>query len=211
MITVIDYGMGNLKSIVNAFKALNQEVRLTDRPQDIAAASAVILPGVGAFADGMQNLRKLGLLEAVEDAVRVRRVPYLGICLGMQFLADVGHEFGVNPGFGWLKSEVVRIQPKESSYKVPHMGWNDVSFAQPDSPLCKGLKNPTAFYFVHSYHLVPAADARASIVGTADHGGEVVSMVAQDNIFGVQFHPEKSQGAGLTVLANFLEYARNHA
>lgn len=203
MIVVIDYDMGNLKSIANAFKALGLPVEISGEPEALARADGIVLPGVGAFGDGMKNLERRGLLPVLHDKVVRDKTPYLGVCLGMQFLAELGLEHGEHQGLGWIPGSCVRIQPKDPALKVPHMGWNDLNLTRPDSPLLREVADGTAFYFVHSYHFVPADPA--CVIATADHGGPLTAAVQQEHIFGVQFHPEKSQGAGLKLLRNFAD------
>lgn len=211
MLIVINYGMGNLKSISNALKALAVDHRVTADPEELDQAGAIILPGVGAFGDGMDNLNKMGLMPILKRKVIEERTPYLGICLGMQFLADRGHEHGLHQGFGWIAGEVMRLTPQPAALKVPHIGWNDVVSTSSDSVLMTGLGTASTFYFVHSYHLVPFDSGNPAVTGVADYGGKVTAIVEQGHIFGVQFHPEKSQGAGLTVLRNFVDYVTRHA
>ena len=203
MIVVIDYDMGNLKSIANAFKALGLAVDVSGEPDVLARADGIVLPGVGAFGDGMKNLERRGLLPVLHDKVVKNKTPYLGVCLGMQFLAELGLEHGEHQGLSWIPGSCVRIQPKDPALKVPHMGWNDLQLTRPDSPLLREVADGTAFYFVHSYHFVPADPA--CVIATADHGGPLTAAVQQEHIFGVQFHPEKSQGAGLKLLRNFAD------
>jgi glutamine amidotransferase len=204
-IVVIDYDMGNLKSITNAFKALDVAVTVSADPDVVARARAIVLPGVGAFADGMRNLRRLGLLPILRRRVIEEGVPYLGICLGMQFLADVSEEHGETEGLGWIGGRVLRIRPRYGTFKVPHMGWNELELRRSDARLFRGVPQGAAFYFLHSYHFVPRPDAADCVTAVSDHGGEVVAAVERDNVFGVQFHPEKSQGAGLILLRNFMD------
>jgi glutamine amidotransferase len=207
MIAVVDYGAGNLRSIVNAFAALGREVALTSDAATLREATAIVLPGVGAFGAGMAQLRERDLVGPLNEAVRERRVPFLGVCLGMQFMATRGEEHGHHDGLGWLDATVVEIVPPSPSYRVPHMGWNDVAIVRP-SPLFAGLTAAAVFFFVHGYHLVPRHDD-AFVTATCSHGVPIVAAVQQDNMFGVQFHPEKSQADGLAVLRNFLNYVEN--
>jgi len=169
----------------------------------LARADGIVLPGVGAFGDGMKNLERRGLLPVLNDKVVRNKTPYLGVCLGMQFLAELGLEHGEHKGLGWIPGSCVRIQSKNPALKVPHMGWNDLQLTRPESPLLREVADGTAFYFVHSYHFVPADTA--CVIATADHGGTLTAAVQQAHIFGVQFHPEKSQGAGLKLLRNFAD------
>lgn len=210
MFVVIDYDMGNLKSMSNALKALGLAHEVSGDAAVVGAASAIILPGVGAFGDGMQALARRGLIEVLDKRVLGESVPYLGVCLGMQFLATRGFEHGEHRGFGWIAGSVRRIAPDDGALKVPHMGWNELKIADTGSPLVRGIEDRTAVYFLHSYHFVPDAGADC-LVATTDHGGELVAAVQRRHIFGVQFHPEKSQGAGLAILKNFADYAEAHA
>ena len=208
-IALIDYGSGNLRSAEKAlFKAAaggsgSRQVQTTDDPDLIARADAIVLPGVGAFAACMSGLRaRPGLVEAITEAVRRRGVPFLGICVGMQLLATRGLEFGETPGLDWIAGDVRRMQPEGARFKVPHMGWNDLAPGRPH-PLFHGL-DARPMYFTHSFALYP--DSADDVTAHVDHGGRVVAAVARDNLAGVQFHPEKSQSAGLHLLANFLDW-----
>ena len=203
MITIVDYGMGNLRSVVNAFEALNTEVTVTDDPAALERATGVVLPGVGAFGDGMRNLIARGFREPLEACVVRRGVPYLGICLGMQFLVEESLEDGRHQGLGWIRGRVERIEPGNPACKVPHMGWNELEFPRP-SALFEGLPERPVFYFVHSYHVVvPPPDADV-VTASCSHGVPVAAALQRGNLFGVQFHPEKSQQVGLRVLDNFV-------
>jgi glutamine amidotransferase len=204
MITIVDYGAGNLRSVANAFDAIGCKTRVTRDPDDLATASAIVLPGVGAFGDGIDALRGLGLVEALREEVVERGKPYLGICLGLQFLADESEEHGRQVGLGWLKGAVRRIEPADPTYRVPHIGWNPLRI-DGDDPLLADLGASPVMYFVHSYHFVPDAGSRGAVTSTCSHGETIVASVHRDNIHAVQFHPEKSQGAGLKLLENFVE------
>ena len=197
-IAVVDYGAGNLRSAARALTAASAaQVEVTSDPERIRTADRIVLPGVGAFAQCISALRgATGIEVALAEAVQGRRVPFLGICVGMQLLASEGHEHGVHRGLGWLPGKVTRLTPDDPALKIPHMGWNRVSAAN-DSGLAEGDA-----YFVHSYRFDPddAADVRA----TSDHGGVFPAIVARGNITGVQFHPEKSQAYGLAFLKNWL-------
>ncbi|OGS72941.1 MAG: imidazole glycerol phosphate synthase, glutamine amidotransferase subunit [Flavobacteria bacterium RIFCSPLOWO2_12_FULL_35_11] len=206
MISIIDYNMGNLRYVANAFVALGQEVMVTSNPNDLRSASAIILPGVGAFSDGKRNLEKLGFIEILNEEVIEKGKPYLGICLGMQFLAQESYENGCHKGFGWINGNVKRIKPCESKYKVPHMGWNNVQVQRKDG-LFVGLGEGPVFYFVHSYCLDIEESSFNYVTSTCWHGVRITASVQKENIFGVQFHPEKSQGAGLKLLKNFVDTA----
>ena len=212
MIALVDYGMGNLRSVANAFQAIGEKVLLTQSAADLEAAHGIILPGVGAFGDGMKNLKELGLIEPLRREVLGRGKPYLGICLGMQFLAEESqeHAAGGAPirGFGWLKGRVVQIQTNDKRYKVPHMGWNDLKLTR-GSDLFKGLPEEPVFYFVHSYHLETAEPGVLTAV--CEHGATITAAVQKGTIYGVQFHPEKSQNAGLQLLRNFTAVAQSYA
>lgn len=202
MIVVVDYGAGNLKSVVNAFEAINQTTCVTSDPADLAQAAAIILPGVGAFGAGMECLKRLELIAALTEQVLGAKKPYLGICLGLQFLADQSFEQGQHQGLGWIAGTVERIVPSSTEFRIPHMGWNSVQLEQP-CPLFDGLEAEPVFYFVHSYYL-QAVDATV-VTGRTFHSIPLTASVQRDNIFGVQFHPEKSQYAGLQVLKNFVK------
>ncbi len=204
-VAIIDYGSGNLRSAAKAFERQSDEpVMVTGDPAAVARADRIVLPGVGAFGDCKRGLESLdGMCDALEDAVIGRGRPFLGICVGMQLMADVGLEHGRHAGFGWIGGEVRAIAPADPALKVPHMGWNELSVGR-DHPVLAGLDNGTHVYFVHSYHLV-AADP-ADVLATTDHGGAVTAAVARDTMIGTQFHPEKSQAAGLRLIANFLAW-----
>jgi glutamine amidotransferase len=197
VIAIVDYRMGNLRSVEKGFEAAGvSDVRVTDDPAVIAAADGVVLPGVGAFRDATRNLEASGCREAVLDAIGAG-TPFLGICLGLQLLVDVGLEDGEWAGLGVIGGTCERLP---AGVKVPHIGWNTVEYSR-ESPLFAGVPDGGAFYFVHSFHVVPA-DA-SCIIGTTEHGVRFVSAVQKGRTFAVQFHPEKSSEAGLRVLANF--------
>ncbi len=219
MIAVVDYGSGNLQSVLNACEAVGSEAVRTDKAEDLRKADGIILPGVGAFGDGMRNLKEKGLIEVLTEEVMGKKKPYLGICLGLQFLAERGLEHGepVRPGhpgghqgFGWIKGTVELMKPKSLDFKVPHMGWNSVKITK-QSPLLEGLQESPVFYFVHSYHFVPDSSERNAVIGVAEYGMDVTAIVQKENLFGVQFHPEKSQAAGLMILKNFFNLVQSHA
>jgi glutamine amidotransferase len=205
MIVVIDYGAGNLRSVVNALEAIDQRVCVTNNPNDLQQASAIILPGVGAFGDSMQMMRQYNLIEELCDQVLVNKKPFLGICLGLQFMGTRSDEYGDHEGFGWLNAGIKRLTPNSPAFRVPHIGWNNIDIVGA-SPLLETLEARSVFYFVHSYHLVPDdAAATSAVTSTCWHGQQVVASVQKDNMFAVQFHPEKSQQNGLTVLRNFVK------
>ena len=200
MVTIVDYGMGNLRSIENALHYLRVDCAIEGRPERVAASDKLILPGVGSFARAMGNLRSSGLQDALEHAVRRRGVPVLGICLGMQLLAERGTEDGESRGLGWIGGEVIRFAP-QAGRKIPHIGFNSVLRTQRGTAMFAGLPDSADFYFVHSYHLVTRAPD--AVAGGCDYGERFVAAVGKDNVWGVQFHPEKSQGNGLHLLRNF--------
>lgn len=200
MICILDYGMGNLRSVQKGFEKVGHEAIVTSDPAQVKAAAKVVLPGVGAFEDAIAELRRRDLVRPVLEAIDSGK-PFLGICLGLQLLFEVSHENGRHQGLGVLKGEVVRFDlPQE--YSVPHMGWNQISIRRPP-PILQGLANGTYTYFVHSYYVVPE-DAQV-IATETDYGGPFCSMVWRDNLYATQFHPEKSQSDGLKVLRNFAE------
>ena len=200
MIAIVNLNMGNLASVKKALDYWKVPAIITSDANDMRSASKIILPGVGSFAEASKNLRKLDLREALRHEALEKKKPILGICLGMQLLADEGEEGGVSQGLGMIPGRVVPItRPK--SVRIPHVGWNDV---QPDnSPLYQNIPEGSCFYFVHSYHFVPS---EVVSVGLTDYVGSLVASVAKNNIFGTQFHPEKSQQVGLSLLKNFLDY-----
>ncbi len=212
-VAIIDYGSGNLHSAAKAFERAAREsgsplkVKVTSRPEDVRAAERIVLPGVGAFADCKQGLLAIpGMIDALEESVRRHGKPFLGICVGLQLMAERGLEHGLTPGLGWIEGEVRAIEPSDPSLKIPHMGWNTLKLVR-EHALFEGIPTGDAglnAYFVHSYHLVPArADA---LVATTDYAGPITAFVAKDNVAGSQFHPEKSQRLGLKLIANFLKW-----
>lgn len=200
MVTIVNYGMGNLRSIESALHYLGVACAIEDRPDRVAASEKLILPGVGSFSRAMSNLRSTGLQDALEHAVRGRGVPVLGICLGMQLLAARGTEDGLSDGLGWIAGEVVRFTARNDR-KIPHIGFNTVSRKAQGRVMFSGLPDAADFYFVHSYHFVPHASE--AVTGACEYGEPIVAAVANGNVWGVQFHPEKSQGNGLQILRNF--------
>ncbi len=201
MITIIDYTLGNLNSVANMIRHIGGECRITDNPEEIARADRLLLPGVGAFDRGMEALHESGIAEALSTAVLERGVPILGICLGMQLMTK-GSEEGQLPGLGWLDAEVVKFRfPEGSLLKIPHMGWNTLSIRR-ENPLIR-REERQRFYFVHSYHVV--CENKRDITATCDYGYDFVAAFAHNNIFGAQFHPEKSHRFGMAVMRNFLE------
>jgi len=203
MITIIDYQMGNLRSVQKAFEFCGVEATVSSDPHEIAAAEKLVLPGVGAFRDAIAELRRRDLVEPIRDFVDSRR-PMLGICLGLQLLFETGYEGGTHRGLGILAGEVVRFDGPAYSgpdgLKVPHMGWNSVT-KKIDSPVLADIADGTHFYFVHSYYVRPADPSIVAL--TCDYGGDFCAMVARDNLYATQFHPEKSQADGLNLLKRF--------
>ncbi|WP_297212727.1 MULTISPECIES: imidazole glycerol phosphate synthase subunit HisH [Thermodesulfovibrio] len=203
MIALVDYGMGNIKSVTKAIEAVGGEVSVTQSADEIRKAKAIVLPGVGAFQDCMANLERLGLIEIIKEEISKGK-PYLGICLGMQILFTESEEFGLCRGLDLIKGRVIKFSlPRE--YKIPHMGWNNVRFSK-KSPLLKEIPDSSFFYFVHSYYVVP--DDSKVVAGQTDYGVSFVSMLIHENIYATQFHPEKSQKMGLKLLRNFVELVR---
>jgi len=201
-VALIDYGSGNLRSAEKALARAGATVVVTADPAAVAGAERIVLPGVGAFADCMAGLSKIpGMIEALRGAVLARAVPFLGICVGMQLLASVGREFGEHAGLGWIPGSVERMSPV--GLKIPHMGWNELVPRRPH-PVFAGLARGANVYFVHSFAMHPTDPAH--LLATADYGGDFAAAVGRDNILGVQFHPEKSQAVGLTLLGDFLKW-----
>jgi len=201
MIAIIDYGMGNLRSVEKGFLKVGVDARVVTDSRSVNDAEAVVLPGVGAFRDCMRNLDRMKLIEPILKSVRNGK-PYLGICLGLQMLFTESEEFGVYKGLDILKGKVVRFQV---DLKVPHMGWNTVRLLK-KPPIFDGIKDESYFYFVHSYYVAP--NDEGIIAGTTDYGMTFTSMVWKDNIIATQFHPEKSQETGLKILKNFGDFVK---
>jgi glutamine amidotransferase len=201
VIAIVDYGMGNLRSVEKGFLKVGVNAKIVSDPKAVDEARAVVLPGVGAFKDCMRNLEKMSLTESVMRSIQKGK-PYLGICLGLQVLFTESEEFGVCKGLDVFKGKVVRFQ---STLKVPHMGWNTVKIHR-RPPIFDGIQDEAFFYFVHSFYVVP--DDNDVIATTTDYGITFTSMVWKENIFATQFHPEKSQEIGLTVLKNFGDFVR---
>lgn len=204
MIAILNYGLGNLMSVVGALEKIGCEFIVTNRVADLERADKMILPGVGAFADGMKNLRGLGLVEPLTRLVLEEKKPILGICLGFQLMARESFEFGHHRGLGWIDASVIRIDTNGGALRVPHVGWNDF-FRIRETPLTDGIPEGALFYYVHSYHV--GCDDPGIAIGHCDYGIRFIAAVQQRNIFGTQFHPEKSQLSGLMILKNFAEKA----
>jgi glutamine amidotransferase len=207
---IIDYGSGNLRSAAQAFErataelAGDERIIVTSNPDEAAQADRIVLPGQGAFAECRRGLAGVpGLEDAVSEAVVGRGRPFFGICVGMQLMADRGREFEVVDGLGWVGGEVVAIEPADPSYKIPHMGWNELVLER-SHPVFDGVSDGSHTYFVHSYHFAVADSA--DLIATADYAQPLTAAVGRDNMVGTQFHPEKSQAAGLRLIGNFLRW-----
>ncbi len=210
-VVIIDYGSGNLRSAEKSFERaareadLGLDVLVSNKPEDVLNADRVVLPGVGAFGDCAQGLAAVdGMKEALNEAVHVNGKPFMGICVGMQLLAERSLEHGAHEGLGWIAGDVVAIEPADKTLKIPHMGWNELVFNEGVHPLLEGLKPHTNVYFVHSYQFKTTEPANQ--LATVGYGGDVTAIVGKDNMVGTQFHPEKSQAAGLQVITNFLKW-----
>jgi imidazole glycerol-phosphate synthase subunit HisH len=212
-VAIVDYGSGNLHSAAKAFEraareeGLSQPIVVTSDPEAVAGADRVVLPGVGAFADCRRGLDEVAcMVAALDESVRRRGRPFLGICVGMQLMAERGREYEVTPGLGWIPGEVDRITPSDPNLKIPHMGWNTLNACRPH-PLLDGIATgPEGLhaYFVHSFQFEPSE--RSDLIAEADYGGAVTAIVGRDTVVGTQFHPEKSQRLGLRLIANFLKW-----
>lgn len=197
---IVDFGMGNLDSVRRKLSQFNRNPIVSSDPGAIVAAAKLVLPGVGHFLQAMENLKRLRLIEPLNEAVLIKRIPVLGICLGLQLMARHSQEGDVD-GLGWIEGEVVRFRPSDTlKFKVPHVGWNQVSIRK-ESALMKGIPNSSEFYFVHSYHFM--ADAAEDILNEAVYEHTFTAAIERDNVFGVQYHPEKSHDIGERLLGNF--------
>lgn len=215
-VVIIDYGSGNLRSAEKAFEqvvcdqGLDYEIKVSSRPEDLKKATRIVLPGQGAFADCMNGLTSIkGMREALEDVVLKKGRPFLGICVGMQLMATRGLEHGIHAGLNWISGEVVPLQPGDENLKIPHMGWNELLIPSPSAQdnrhfVLRSAKNSPHFYFVHSFMFKCEYDHH--VLGMTDYGGLVPAVVGRDNMVGVQFHPEKSQQAGLELISDFLHW-----
>ncbi|MCL0101228.1 imidazole glycerol phosphate synthase subunit HisH [Peptococcaceae bacterium] len=202
MIAIIDYGMGNLRSVQKGFFRAGFEAGIIENPSKLSKYSGIVLPGVGAFADAMKNLQKTGMVEAIKESISQKK-PFLGICLGQQLLFEWSEEWGESEGLGIFKGAVKRIP---EGLKVPHMGWNQVEYKN-KSILFGGIPDKSAFYFVHSYYVDP--EDKSVVIATTEYGVHFASVVGRYNVFGVQFHPEKSSKLGLKLLQNFGRLVKN--
>ncbi|EPJ96710.1 MULTISPECIES: imidazole glycerol phosphate synthase subunit HisH [Pseudomonas] len=200
MIVVVDYGVGNIASVLNMLKRVGAKAKASNSREDIEQADKLILPGVGAFDAGMQTLRKSGLIEVLNEQVLGKQKPVMGVCLGSQMLGN-GSEEGIEPGLGWIDMDIVRFEKREGR-KVPHMGWNEVT-PRLQHPILTGLNQLSRFYFVHSYYMLPRHAENTLL--TANYDQQFTAAVVRDNILGFQFHPEKSHKFGMQLFKNFVE------
>ena len=209
MIAVVDYGVGNLRSVAKALESVGADALIAERPAQLADAERILLPGVGAFGSGIAALRELGFAEALEVEVRQRHKPLLGICLGMQLLAEESDEGGRFTGLGWLPGRVEALPSGPAALRSPHMGWNDIAPCEPTHALLRDLGKSRAFYFAHSYHvrLREGAPGAARVIARCDYGLPIAAGIVSGNVAGFQFHPEKSQEAGLRLLRNFVDWS----
>ena len=195
--------MGNLLSVYHALEMVGSDVKVCQHPKDLDDIERIVLPGVGAFRDCIANLKQKGFVEALHEAVLLQGKPIFGICLGMQAMAARSFEGGENKGLAWFDADVIRLQPKDTSLRVPQVGWNEVTYQQ-DSPIFTGLPHAPDFYFVHSYFM--KCNNEKDVEATCEYGGIITAAVRKENILATQFHPEKSQDYGLKVLENFLKW-----
>lgn len=199
-ISIINLGVGNINSVAVAFRSLGADVKIVNNSAELEKCDGIVLPGVGNFTHTMEFLNSNNFVKKLNKLVIEEKIPFLGICLGMQLLAEEGEEGGLTKGLGWIKGKVIKLDLKEE-FRIPHIGWDDVKFMGENS-LFDGINSNSSFYFVHSYHF--DCSDKESITSICNYGGDFVSSVQKDNIFGVQFHPEKSQGNGIKVIENFL-------
>ncbi len=199
-VVIIDYKIGNIKSVLRSFEKFTKDVVISDNPADLKTATHIVLPGVGSFADCMKSLNESGFIPTLIEEVLQNKIPFLGICVGMQMLATIGLEGGEEKGLNFISGKVQKMIPLKNE-PIPHVGWNEIK-KQSDHPIMNGINDGTDFYFVHSYHFIP--NNKKNIVAITPYAGEVASIVAENNIIGVQFHPEKSQIAGFKIIENFL-------
>jgi len=209
LVTIVDYGAGNLHSAAKAFERMADglggiTIEVTADPERVRLADRIMLPGVGAFADCKSGLDAVaGMVDVLEERVIRGGVPFLGVCVGMQLMASEGREKIVTPGLGWIPGAVEKIAPSDPALKIPHMGWNTIAVTKPH-PLFAGIPEGLHAYFVHSYHLV--TESPDTLLATTDYGGALTACIGRDNLFGTQFHPEKSQALGLQLIENFLRW-----
>ncbi len=206
MIAILDYGMGNLKSVEKALQKVGAQTLVTSEPEKVLVAEGLVLPGVGAFKDCMKNLKEYGLINPLYQFIQSGR-PFLGICLGLQLLFSESTEFGLYKGLDIIRGKVVRF-PQDSTLKVPHMGWNTVKIEK-EVPFLQDIEDESYFYFVHSYYVIP--EDKSIVASTTHYGIEFVSSICHNNIFACQFHPEKSQRLGLGILRRFKEFCQENA
>lgn len=206
-VCIVDYGSGNVRSVYNIFRSIHEDVRVSNQADDLNAATHIVLPGVGAFGTAMAKVKAMASFNVLQENVLVRKKPYLGICVGMQILADEGLEHGSNAGLGWIPGVVRRIDAPD--LHLPHVGWNNFAWCSSENPLLKGIAAAMDFYYVHSYQFETADPACR--IATCSYGMEVTAAVNKGNIYGVQFHPEKSQKAGKRLIENFLSLDMNGA
>jgi glutamine amidotransferase len=204
MIAIINYGLGNLRSVAGAVEKVGFKPVITNKPSEIENAEKIILPGVGAFGDGMKNLREFELIDCLERTVLGEKKPVLGICLGFQLMCRSSCEFGTHSGLGWIDADVEKLDTKDGQFRLPHVGWNDL-YKTKDIFLFKNIPEEALFYYVHSYHV--CCNDHEIVVGECEYSDRFVAAVGNQNIWGTQFHPEKSQKWGLQLLQNFLESA----
>lgn len=204
-VVIIDYGSGNLQSVFNALemvKTPSHTIQISNNPEDLKSATHIILPGVGAFGDCISNLKAIkGMVEELQIQTLKNKKPFLGICVGMQLLADFGFEYGKHSGLGFISGNVIEIDNQNNSLKVPHIGWNNISIHK-HHPILDGIQDGEHFYFVHSFHFVPKN--QNNIIATVNYGSDLTAIISKDNIVATQFHPEKSADAGLRILKNFI-------
>jgi len=203
MIGIVDYGMGNLMSVYNAFEYIGAEVKICHTPDDLSSADRIVIPGVGAISECIRKLNDSGFSQKLDDEVLKKRKPTLGICLGMQVMARVSYEGGIHQCLGWFDAEVVRLNPGSPELKVPNIGWNQINYNN-EIPLFDGLSSNPDLYLVHSYHVKPVNPTE--IAASYLYGELVTAAIIKDNIFATQFHPEKSQDFGLQILENFINW-----
>ncbi len=199
-VCILDYGSGNVRSVYNLLKQLCSNVKISNDPQDIESATHFILPGVGAFGPSMEKIKAKIPLDIVEEMVLEKKKPFLGICVGMQVLADKGYEFGEFDGLGWIQGNVTKVQVKERT--LPHIGWNNISIKKED-PILQDITDNMDFYYVHSYVFKDFSEE--ILLATSEYDDEITAMIKKDNVYGVQFHPEKSQSTGKLLISNFLK------